>query len=179
MIKITPEPTHKTGQQKKDEEQKAVEHTSSGSTNKEQQPALSVSETAACYTPQKNIIEPCISPLNPCSCPETAINTPEPDTAEKLVTIKIRTVKNRKELAYTQPRLHTKKFSRWYQIPELQNKLSLEIMLDEYRDVTLVAYVLNCSKHMVYTAMEYHNITYPRAYSSKRTEQLLDLPGRR
>lgn len=95
--------------------------------------------------------------------------------SEKLVTLEIRTAKTRKDLAYREPKLHTEKFTRWTQVPELQNKQSLEVMLDQYRDVKLAAYVLNCSRHMVYAAMDYHGVTFPRVYSSKRTKQQLGL----
>ena len=95
--------------------------------------------------------------------------------SEKLVTLEIRTAKTRKDLAYREPKLHTETFTRWTQVPELQNKQSLEVMLDQYRDVKLAAYVLNCSRHMVYAAMDYHGVTFPRVYSSKRTKQQLGL----
>ncbi|HJJ45854.1 MAG TPA: hypothetical protein O0Y17_02090 [Methanocorpusculum sp.] len=95
--------------------------------------------------------------------------------SEKLVTLEIRTAKTRKDLAYREPKLHTETFTRWTQVPELQNKQSLEVMLDQYRDVKLAAYVLNCSRHMVYAAMDHHGITFPRVYSSKRTKQQVGL----
>lgn len=97
--------------------------------------------------------------------------------SEKLVTLEIRTAKTRKDLAYREPKLHNETFTRWTQVPELQNKQSLEVILDQYRDVKLAAYVLNCSKHMVYAAMDYHGVTFPRVYSSKRTKQQLGLPN--
>ncbi|HJJ38619.1 MAG TPA: hypothetical protein O0X42_00645 [Methanocorpusculum sp.] len=100
---------------------------------------------------------------------------PRADLSEKLVPIEIRTVKTRKELAAALPRLHEEKFTRWNQVPELQNRQSLEVMLRQYRSVKLVAHVLNCSGHMVYAAMSHHGVTYPRVYSSKRTEMLLNM----
>ena len=112
------------------------------------------------------------------SSANTAVNTPAkiPEAAsEKLVTLEIRTAKTRKDLAYREPKLHNETFTRWTQVPELQNKQSLEVMLDQYRDVKLAAYVLNCSRHMVYAAMDYHGVTFPRVYSSKRTKQQLGL----
>ena len=97
------------------------------------------------------------------------------DSSKKLVAIEIRTAKTRKDLAYGEPRLHTETFTRWTQVPELRNKQSLEIILDQYRDVKLAAYALNCSRHMIYAAMKHHGITFPRAYASKRTKLQLGL----
>ena len=89
--------------------------------------------------------------------------------------IRLTPVSTRRELAIRDSALYPKRCRRWYDREELRYKHALEIMLDEYRKTELVAIALNCSVHMVYQAIHYHNIDYPRAYTTLKTKKVLRL----
>ena len=162
-------------------ENKYIEQMTQYQQNAQQRNAYAVGDTEVCYTKEPSAGLPqTVSPTSPVSPvssePPVSLQAPQaPQTPSPSVRVAIVPVASRLELALEDAKKYPKRCTRWYYREELVNKQALELMLDEYHSVRLLAIALNCSEHMVYRAIKHHGITYPRAYPSVKAKELLQL----
>ncbi|MDO5847712.1 MAG: hypothetical protein Q4Q20_05410 [Methanocorpusculum sp.] len=83
-----------------------------------------------------------------------ACYTAAPSDSSPSVRVAVVPAASRLELALSDAKKYPERCTRWYDREELINKGALEIMLDEYHSVKLLAIALNCSEDHVFRALE-------------------------